>query len=139
MKTAIMKNQNNPEGEHEGHEHNFERYEANHGLENGIDKKVKPLDDDTPEDAVPAQEGDLTSEDLEALGPEDLSMDMGDDEDLKHRTHDVDFSANEMDVPGDEDDDAQEKIGSEDEENNFYSLGGDRHEDAQDDNPDVIR
>src|ERR1700755_1172769 len=33
---------------------------------------------------------DVTEEDLEALGPEDLSMDMGDDEQLKHRDRPVD-------------------------------------------------
>lgn len=68
---------------------------------------------------------DVTEEDLEALGPKDLSMDMGDDEQLKHRTRPVDFSGKDLDVPGTELDDEQEEKGSEDEENNNYSLGGD--------------
>lgn len=131
-----MKDQNTSA---EGHEENFERYQANHGLENKTHKDVKPLDDETMEDDVPAEEGDLTKEDLEALGPADLSMDMGDDEILKQRVDDVDFTGNELDVPGAADDDAMEDIGSEDEENNFYSLGGDNHEDAQDENPDIIQ
>ncbi|HZY82276.1 MAG TPA: hypothetical protein VFE50_22280 [Cyclobacteriaceae bacterium] len=68
---------------------------------------------------------DVTEEDLEALGPKDLSMDMGDDEQLKHRTRPVDFSGKDLDVPGTELDDEQEETGMEDEENNNYSLGGD--------------
>lgn len=76
------------------------------------------------------QKGDyeVTNEDLEALGPKDLSMDMGDDEQLKHRTRPVDFAGNDLDVPGSELDDEQEEKGSEDEENNNYSLGGDSKE-----------
>lgn len=68
---------------------------------------------------------DVTDEDLEALGPKDLSMDMGDDEQLKHRNRPVDFTGEDLDVPGTELDDDQEEKGSEDEENNIYSLGGD--------------
>jgi hypothetical protein len=68
---------------------------------------------------------DVTDEDLEALGPKDLSLDMGDDEQLKHRTRPVDFTGEDLDVPGAELDDDQEEKGSEDEENNNYSLGGD--------------
>ena len=76
-------------------------------------------------------ESDVTAEDLEALGPEDLSMDMGDDEQLRHRDRPVDFSAQDLDIPGSELDDEKEEIGSEDEENNSYSLGGDNHEDLE--------
>jgi hypothetical protein len=76
-------------------------------------------------------ESDVTAEDLEALGPEDLSMDMGDDEQLKHRNRPVDFSAQDLDIPGSELDDENEAVGSEDEENNSYSLGGDNHEDLE--------
>ncbi|HMJ71159.1 MAG TPA: hypothetical protein VK508_19800 [Cyclobacteriaceae bacterium] len=71
---------------------------------------------------------DVTNEDLEALGPKDLSMDMGEDEQLKHRTRPVDFAGKDLDVPGSELDDDQEEKGSEDEENNSYSLGGDDKE-----------
>jgi len=79
-------------------------------------------------------ESDLTPEDLEALGPKDLSMDMGDDEQqLKHRVTPVDFSGKDLDIPGSELDDASEAIGSEDEENNSYSLGGDSKEGLEED------
>ncbi|MEO7988962.1 MAG: hypothetical protein ABI663_05430 [Chryseolinea sp.] len=66
-------------------------------------------------------ESDVTKEDLQALGPKDLSMDMGDDEELKQRQRPVDFAGKNLDVPGSDADDAQEDIGSEDEENNVYS------------------
>lgn len=71
---------------------------------------------------------DLTKEDYEALGPRDLSLDGGDDEQLKHRTRPVDFAADDLDIPGSELDDRNEMIGSEDEENNSYSLGGDERD-----------
>jgi hypothetical protein len=78
-----------------------------------------------------ADDSKITNEDLEALGPTDLSLDMGDDEQLKHRTTPVDFTGNDLDVPGVDDDDVQEEIGSEDEENNIYSLGGDDKENLE--------
>lgn len=69
---------------------------------------------------------DVNEEDLEALGPKDLSLDGNEDEQLKHRTQPVDFAGDDLDVPGTELDDDQEARGSEDEENNVYSLGGDK-------------
>ncbi|HET9054714.1 MAG TPA: hypothetical protein VFM90_11100, partial [Cyclobacteriaceae bacterium] len=81
----------------------------------GVEDELKPAAEN---------ESDVTAEDLEALGPKDLSLDMGDDEQLKHRTQPVDFSGKELDVPGSELDDDQEAVGTEDEENNSYSLGG---------------
>ncbi len=90
------------------------------------------IDKIDPEDSIEAPDQyAVTSEDLEALGEKELSMDMGDDEELKHRTAPVDFSGNDLDVPGSELDDEQESVGSEDEENNNYSLGGDNHEDLE--------
>jgi hypothetical protein len=88
----------------------------------GVEDELKP---------TAKNESDVTFEDLEALGPEDLSMDMGDDEQLKHRSQPVDFSAKDLDIPGSELDDDKEELGSEDEENNSYSLGGDNHEDLE--------
>jgi hypothetical protein len=79
----------------------------------------------------PANPSDLTKEDFEALGERELSLDMGDDEQLRHRTAPVDFTGEDLDVPGTELDDAQESIGSEDEENNSYSLGGENHENLE--------
>jgi len=85
-------------------------------------------------DLVPGTSADVTKEDLEALGPPDLSMDMGDDEDLKHRVYPLDFTGKDLDVPGAELDDEQEKKGSEDEENNSYSIGGDNHDKLEETN-----
>lgn len=88
----------------------------------GVEDELQPASEN---------ESDVTEEDIEALGPEDLSMDMGDDEQLKHRNRPVDFSGEDLDVPGSELDDDREALGSEDEENNRYSLGGDNHEDLE--------
>jgi hypothetical protein len=93
-------------------------------------KETDVLEEDVPQknekvELVPGNDADLTSDDMEALGPKDLSQDLGDDEDLKHREYPVDFSGKDLDVPGVELDDEQEAKGSEDEENNLYSFGGD--------------
>lgn len=78
---------------------------------------------------------DVTPDDLQALGDKDfnLSMDSGDDEQLKKRSHPADFSGEDLDIPGAELDDENEEIGSEDEENNSYSIGGDNHENLEED------
>jgi hypothetical protein len=89
------------------------------------------LDGDNIEFAS-GNESDVTQEDLQALGPKDLSMDMGEDEQLlKNRVWPVDMAGKDLDIPGPEGagDVEDEAIGPEDEENDFYSLGGDRHED----------
>lgn len=99
-------------------------------MERPVPKDVK-LDNDK-EDGSPGNESDVTEEDLQALGPKDLSMDMGEDEQLlKNRVWPVDMAASDLDVPGVPDDNngLDQAIGPEDEENDFYSLGGDRHED----------
>lgn len=76
--------------------------------------------------ATATNDSDLTEDDLQALGPVDLSLDMGEDEELlKQRTEPVDFTGAGLDIPGSELDDASEEVGSEDEENNSYSIGGD--------------
>lgn len=93
----------------------------------------QPVPRDSNKDDFDGQDrsdSDVTDEDLEALGPKDLSMDMGEDEQLlKNRVWPVDMAGSDLDVPGAELDDKNEAIGSEDEENNPYSLGGDGHED----------
>ena len=87
----------------------------------------KNMDEDNEDQR---SESDVTDEDLQALGPKDLSMDMGEDEQLlKNRVWPVDMAGGDLDIPGSELDDENEAIGSEDEENNSYSLGGDAHED----------
>lgn len=97
-------------------------------MEHPIPKNI----DDEGLDIRQDNESDVTEEDLQALGPKDLSMDMGEDEELlKNRVWPVDMAGRDLDVPGSEEagDISDEAIGPEDEENDFYSLGGDRHED----------
>ncbi len=97
------------------------------GLETGQTKNQQPARQQRPRRSMDDKnEFDVTNEDLEALGPKDLSMDMGDDEQLRRRRRPVDFAGSELDVPGSELDDADEATGNEDEENNSYSLGGDK-------------
>jgi hypothetical protein len=108
--------------------------EVEEGEANRMEKPIPKnliLDEDDMDFAT-GNESDVTKEDLEALGPKDLSLDMGDDEIvLKNRVWPVDMAGEDLDVPGAENsgDIQNEAIGSEDEENDFYSLGGDRHED----------
>lgn len=72
-----------------------------------------------------AKEAEISKEDREALGPKDLSLDGGDDEQLLDRVDPVDFDGSELDIPGRNLDDDEEERGAEDEENNHYSLGSD--------------
>lgn len=97
-------------------------------MEHPVPKNMN-YNEDEDQQADPSE---VTGEDIEALGPKDLSMDMGEDEQLlKNRVWPVDMAAEDLDIPGPEDAGAvrDEGIGPEDEENDFYSLGGDRHED----------
>jgi hypothetical protein len=99
-------------------------------MERPIPKDIN-LEEDRMEFAK-GNESDVTEEDLQALGPKDLSMDMGEDEALlKNRVWPVDMAAEDLDVPGvpNDNNEMNQAIGPEDEENDFYSLGGDRHED----------
>jgi hypothetical protein len=79
-----------------------------------------PSTNDSP-DFVKGTNADVTKDELEDLGSDELAMDMGDDEDLKDRLFPVDMEGSDLIVPGAELDDEQEEIGNEDEENNFYS------------------
>jgi hypothetical protein len=98
------------------------------GMERPVPKNLIVDEDDM--DFSTGNESDVTKEDLEALGPKDQSMNMGEDERvLKNRVWPVDMAGEDLDVPGSELDDQNEAIGSEDEENNSYSLGGDGKED----------
>lgn len=98
-------------------------------MEQPVPKDIN-LDDDTI-DLASGNESDVTAEDLQALGPKDLSMDGGEDEILRNRVWPVDMTGGDLDVPGSDDEEkpARESTGNEDEENDFYSLGGDAHED----------
>ena len=98
------------------------------GMEYPVPKGLNDADLDESE----RNESDVTEEDLEALGPRDLSMDMGEDEEiLKNRVWPVDMAGKDLDVPGSDraGEVEDETSGPEDEENDFYSLGGDAHED----------
>lgn len=99
------------------------------GMERPVPKNLN-IDDDATMEFATGNESDVTQEDLQALGPKDLSLDMGEDEELlKNRVWPVDMAGKDLDIPGSEEasDNTEETL--EDEENDFYSLGGDRLED----------
>jgi hypothetical protein len=99
--------------------------------EESLASPVEKFTDDNS-DLIKDEASNVTDEDLQALGPIDLSLDMDEDEKLlKQRTQPVDFAAEDLDIPGAELDDENEALGSEDEENNSYSLGGDNHENLE--------
>jgi hypothetical protein len=86
------------------------------------DDEYNIFEDETDDvQMMPGTIADVTPEELNNLGDENLSMDMGDDEELKHRVYPVDLEGTDLIVPGAELDDANEDIGEEDEENNLYS------------------
>lgn len=95
-----------------------------------IENAEAPLVKDTHENSEPLEDelglkegtsADVSKEELEALGDDELAMDLGDDEDLKQRLFPVDMEGKDLVVPGAELDDLQEDAGNEDEENNLYS------------------
>jgi hypothetical protein len=97
-----------------------------------VSNPADTLNENANSDLITDNNSNVTKEDLQALGPVDLSLDMDEDEELlKQRTQPVDFAAEDLDVPGSELDDENEALGSEDEENNSYSLGGDNHENLE--------
>jgi hypothetical protein len=81
---------------------------------------------------VPGTDGDVTEDDLIALGSLDKDMDLGEDEEIQTRSAwPLDLTGDDLDVPGGDADDTNEAVGEEDEENNYYSLGGDAHENLE--------
>ena len=124
MKEPVVTNPNSIDDDPAFRQDDVEDRHDRGAMEHPIPRNIDEEGEEQP------SESDVTAEDLQALGPKDLSMDMGDDEQLlKNRVWPVDMAGDDLDVPGSELDDRNEEIGSEDEENNSYSLGGDAHED----------
>ena len=90
-------------------------------IENFTIQIVEVFPEEVQVDLQPGTDADVTKEDLENLGDINLNLDMGDDEDLRHRIFPVDMEGKDLVVPGADADDAMENIGEEDEENNLYS------------------
>ncbi|WP_158975475.1 hypothetical protein [Cellulophaga sp. L1A9] len=67
----------------------------------------------------------VTEDDLQALGKKGLSMDTGDDSLLQDRKNRIDFSGEDLDVPGRYEVNLTPNLGLKDEENTLYSQGGD--------------
>ncbi len=76
---------------------------------------------------------EITKEDKQALGDKagNLKTDMSDDELLKNREKDVDFTGKDLDVPGRELPSDKTKKTLKDEENSLYGQGGSGNEDLE--------
>ncbi|MDO6766645.1 MULTISPECIES: hypothetical protein [Cellulophaga] len=66
----------------------------------------------------------VTKDDLQALGKKGLSMDAGDDSLLQKRENRVDFSGDELDVPGRNEPNTTNHLKLKDEENSLFGQGG---------------
>lgn len=106
----------------------------NKGKENTLkysgEQPLPPEAEDEESENNPGSEADVSKEDLELLGSDELNADLGEDDDLKKRVYPVDMSAEDLDFPGEELDD-EDDVADDDEENNPFSIGGDRHEDLE--------
>ena len=72
---------------------------------------------------------EITEQEKEMLNQENLHNDGGDDENLVERKRDVDFTGNDLDVPGsDQAKKNQGTSGLKDEENDLYSQGGNNND-----------
>jgi len=91
-----------------------------------LDAASSTEDDDM--DLTPGTEGDVTRDDLIALGGTRYT-----DNDLQNNVRTNTVDGEDLDIPGAELDNPNEEIGEEDEENNYYSLGGERHENLEED------
>ena len=71
---------------------------------------------------------DITKEDIDALGKKGLSMNKGDDRLLQNRKEKVDFSGENLDVPGENLERSTGTKPLKDEENTLYGQGGENKE-----------
>ena len=72
---------------------------------------------------------EITEQEKEMLNQENLHNDGGDYENLVERERDVDFTGNDLDVPGsDQAKKNQGPSGLKDEENDLYSQGGNNND-----------
>ena len=99
--------------------------------EEKMEKPVMPLEEEESFEKDDNIESEISKEEKFLLESDQLSEDMGEDDELRTRVWPLDMAGEDLDVPGTELDDSAEDAGEEDEENNPYSIGGDRHEDME--------
>ena len=103
-----------------------------------IDQTV-PVTDETPGYPVYPPGQDIYARGIEVsdLNPEDLVSKKSPNE-IPGMPNEKNFrdnmTAEDLDIPGNEDDEGSPGSGKEDEENNYYSLGGDDHADLDETN-----
>lgn len=92
---------------------------------------MKPKDKSKKHDKKRKDDADISERELENLRQKNIHGDGGDDQQLRERQKDVDFSGEDLDVP--KPDSTKKKSGKElkDEENHLYSEGGERNENLE--------
>ncbi|WFO14647.1 hypothetical protein M601_011785 [Cellulophaga baltica 4] len=80
----------------------------------------------------------VTEDDLQALGKKGLSMDTGDDSLLQDRKDRIDFSGEDLDVPGRHEVNLTPNLGLKDEENSLFGQGGDDKENLEESKSDTF-
>ncbi|WP_282115786.1 hypothetical protein [Cellulophaga baltica] len=80
----------------------------------------------------------VTEDDLQALGKKGLSMDTGDDSLLQDRKGRIDFSGEDLDVPGRHEVNLTPNLGLKDEENSLFGQGGDDKENLEESKGDTF-
>ena len=73
---------------------------------------------------------DVTKHDLEILAQDHIHGDGGDDQQLRERARNIDFSGSKLDVPG-RTKDEKNTTDLKDEENKLYSQGSDSNENLE--------
>jgi hypothetical protein len=79
----------------------------------------------------PSYNSEVTQEDMDALRKKGLSMDSGDDRLLQNRKKRIDFSGDDLDVPGRNDINLTPSAGITDEENSLFGQGGEQNENLE--------
>lgn len=90
-------------------------------------KEINPIEKDLPYNP------EVTEHDLEILSQENIHGDGGDDQQLRERIHKVDFTGEDLDVPGSKTARKSGKKGMPDEENQLFSQGGEDKENLEED------
>jgi hypothetical protein len=73
----------------------------------------------------------ITDEDIMALGKKGLSMDTGDDKMLEKRKEKIDFTGEDLDVPGRHEKNLNNNLNLKDEENSLYGQVGESNENLE--------
>ena len=99
------------------------------------DNKHKKQESEVPktENEKLSYNPEVTNEDIKTLSQDNLHADEGDDQQLRDRKKKVDFTGEDLDVPGSTTAKESGRKGMEDEENQLFSQGGEDKENLEED------